>query len=176
MDGAASPKLLPIFSVLDQGTALRAVRGGKPGRRQAAPAAYGTGAVSRRQPPGHRPTNQRYQAQRGRDGSRRGGAGHMVGASGCRTSPTPGLACHRVPRSRQQFDRQDVPGPSRTRPSSTTRTRPPPSPQQATADGPGVKESWAVSGPSGPSPGRQTPPNDDQERPSTPEHRTSSEP
>lgn len=54
---------LPISSVLDQGTALRAVRGGKPGRRQAAPAAYGAGAVSHRQPPGHRP-HSRLSAQR----------------------------------------------------------------------------------------------------------------
>lgn len=61
---------MPIYSVLDQGTALRAVRDGKPGRRQAAPAAYGAGAVSHRQPPGHRPHVERKQAQRGRDGSR----------------------------------------------------------------------------------------------------------
>ncbi|GHJ14067.1 hypothetical protein TPA0908_20620 [Micromonospora sp. AKA38] len=47
---------LPNRSFANQGTALRAVRGGKPGRRQAAPAAYGAGAVSHRQPPGHRPT------------------------------------------------------------------------------------------------------------------------
>lgn len=71
--------LLPNFSVLDQGTALRAVRGGKPGRRQAAPAAFGAGAVSHRQPPGHRPTEDRNQPQRA---VTEAGAAALVGWSG----------------------------------------------------------------------------------------------
>lgn len=40
-----------------------------------------------------------------------GSAWSCVRASGCRASPTPGLACHRVTGSRHQLHRQDVPDP-----------------------------------------------------------------
>lgn len=134
------PRALPNSSVLDQGTALRAVRGGKP------PPAAGT-------PPRHEP-------QQGRDGSRRGWPGRVVGASGCRASPTPGLACHRGTGARHHLHRRDVPGPiphAARRRRGASRDRAPASHRRGVLTDRGVKESWAVSGPSGPSPGRQTP-------------------
>lgn len=99
-----------------------------------------------------------------------GSAWSCVRASGCRASPTPGVACHRVTGSRHQLHRHDVPDPPPQpparlpRPSSAGR-------KIATTTQATRNEARPTEPALRPWPGRQTPTNDDQGQPSTPDIR-----